>query len=102
MYEKIDNKITEIIDIFDKDPTINKMKMLKKALLQDKNITTKLQEYEKLLINPYDKKCINIKKDLLADTRFKEYKKLEDELFILVLKINEKLRNLLGEKACYK
>lgn len=102
MYEQVNNKINEIIDLFQKNGDIKEMIKLKNELLKDDDIKSKLMEYEKLLANPYDKKCLEIKKYLLNDKRFTKYKKYEDDLYILVLKINKELSGLLKEKSCFK
>lgn len=71
-------------------------------MLSDKDINQKLQEYERLLVNPYDARCVEIKKELLNDSRFSRYKDYEDKLFLLTLQINSKLKNILKEKSCSK
>ncbi|MGN0973119.1 MAG: hypothetical protein ACI4OT_00090 [Bacilli bacterium] len=102
MYEQVNNKINEIIALFQENDNIKEMIRLKDELLNDDDIKSKLTEYEKLLVNPYDKKCLEIKKYLLNDKRFAKYKNYEDDLYILVLKINKELSGLLKEKSCFK
>ena len=102
MYNDVTTKVDEIIELFAKNDSIKEMISLKKELLNDDYIVSKLNEYEKLLVNPYDDRCISIKKDLLNDARFQKYKDYEDQLFILTLKINNVLRSILREKSCLK
>lgn len=102
MYKEIEAKINEIITIFNENQDIKHMIKLKKELLEDKNITILLEEYKSLLKNPYDKRCIAIKKELLNHPKFSKYKRYEEELYLLVLNINSKLKEILKEKSCYK
>ena len=61
MYEQVNNKINEIIDLFQKNNDIKEMIKLKNELLKDDDIKSKLMEYEKLLANPYKISALNSK-----------------------------------------
>lgn len=102
MYSAMEIKINEIIDLLNNSEVIHEMVSLKKELLNNEAVAFKLKEYEELLIHPYDTRCIEIKKELLAIPAFSKYKRYEEELYLLVLNINLKLKEILKEKSCSK
>lgn len=102
MYNAVEKKINEIIDLLNTSEVVCEMVSLKKELLCDEEITSKLKKYEELLVNPYNAECIAIKKELLKHPKFSKYKRYEEELYLLVLNINLKLKNILKEKSCSK
>lgn len=102
MNQSIKDKIDDIICIFQNSNEIKEMLILKDDLLKDEKIINMLNEYKNLLNNPYDSRCIEIKKELLNIPKFKKYKDYEEKLFFLILNINRSLEKLKPEKSCIR
>lgn len=100
MYKEVENKIKEIIELFESNDSIKDMISLKKELLEDEKVSKLLNDYISNLDNPYSKECIRIKEDLLSNPKFKKYKDYEEKLLFILMQVNHKLKNLQVEKSC--
>lgn len=96
MNDEILTKIDEIINILDNSEEMKKLDLLKEKLYQD---TTLMKKIDKVKIeNTYSDNYIALKKDILDNEYFREYKSIEKELYLLIKEINMKLNFLIKEK----
>ena len=87
-------KIDDLIKILDNSLEFKKILDLKKKIYENEELKIKLIEFNKIKDNVYDKKYVSLKKDILTIPEVKEYKHLENELYLLVMAINNKLKLL--------
>ena len=97
--EEINNKIDELIGILNNDYRIKRLNKLKAELNADKNLISKIETLKNL--NQYSNEYKNIKLELFKNPKFVEYKELENEINILILETNQKLKGLTDEKRCH-
>ena len=97
--EKINNKLEELIDILNNDRRVKRLKVLKEELNKDEELISKIEYLKKL--NQYSIDYRNLKKELFQNPKFVEYKELENEISIIILEINRKLKNLTNERSCH-
>lgn len=94
------NKLDELINIFDNSEEIKRITDLKQEIYQDIDIKKKIDRFNLLKDNPYSTELIDIRKELLNNSKIKEYKSIENELLLLTFSINQKLNSLINEKGC--
>ena len=85
----------KLLDILDKSDLIKKLSYYKNKVINDKNILS--------LVNSYNKeedlsKKIILKKELYANINYANYQKYYQELSLIVLKINKKYREYTSTK----
>lgn len=97
--KKINNKVDELINILNNDSRIKRLYELKVELNNDKSLMSKIESLKKL--DQYSTKYKDIKLDLFKNPKFVEYKELENEINILILEINQKLKTLTDERGCH-
>ena len=93
------NKLDEIISIIDNSKDIKRLLELKNKILSDNNLKDKLDRIKKLDIYTNEYKIL--KNELLSNKDIKEYKFLENELYLLTLSINKKLNELTNKRLCH-
>ena len=93
-------KIDELINIFDNSPEIKKLDKLKKELYQDQELKDLITKYQEYRDTSYSGDKVKIKKEIINNKLVNEYKKLEEQLYFLVLEINKRLKTLTEEKSC--
>lgn len=94
------NKLDEIISIIDNSKDIKRLLELKNKILSDNNLKDKLDRIKKLDIYTNEYKIL--KNELLSNKDIKEYKSLENELYLLTLSINKKLNELTNKRLCHE
>ena len=87
-------KIDDLIETLDDSLEFKKLLDLKKKIYENDDLKIKLMEFNKIKDNVYDKKYVSLKKEILTIPEVKEYKHLENELYLLVMTINNKLKLL--------
>lgn len=97
--KKINNKIDELINILNNDSRIKRLRKLKVELDNDKSLISKIESLKSL--DQYSTEYKDIKLDLFKNPKFVEYKELENEINILILEINQKLKTLTDERSCH-
>ena len=100
MNNEINDKLFSLIDSIENNKKIIRMKELNKLLKEDKNLNKKLDEFYKIIDNPYSDEYVELKKDILENVLVKEYKQLEKELNFIILEINSKLKSIVDKKEC--
>lgn len=97
--KKINDKVEELIDILNNDRRVKRLKVLKKELNKDEELISKIEYLKKL--DQYSVDYRNLKKELFQNPKFVEYKELENEISIIILEINRKLKDLTNERSCH-
>ena len=97
--KKINNKVDELINILNNDSRIKRLYELKVELNNDKSLMSKIESLK--ILDQYSTECKDIKLDLFKNPKFVEYKELENEINILILEINQKLKTLTDERSCH-
>lgn len=87
-------KIDDLIKTLDDSLEFKKILDLKKKIYENEDLKIKLMEFNKIKDNVYDKKYVSLKKEILTIPEVKEYKHLENGLYLLVMAINNKLKLL--------
>ena len=93
-------KLDEVINIFENSYTIKRLEDLKKQIYQEQDIRIKINRFNQIKDNIYSQELVTIRQELLENKLIKEYKQLENELFLLTLNINKKLNSLIDKKGC--
>jgi len=99
MNELLLEKLDELCDAIDNDLKIKELLELKKEIYEDKNLKEKLKKYRNSS-NKYDSSFITLKSDIINNSLIKRYRKIENDLYFLVLEINGKLNSLVDKKGC--
>ena len=97
--KKINNKVDELINILNNDSRIKRLYELKVELNNDKSLMSKIESLK--ILDQYSTEYKDIKLDLFKNPKFVEYKELENEINILILEINQKLKTLTDERGCH-
>ncbi len=100
MKEKIECKLEELLELLKKDTKIVSFQEKREALLENQNFLKKMKQLQNLDI--YSSEYQKLKKELLENPVFKEYKELETEITFFILEINQRLKSLTkrGERVC--
>ena len=72
---------------------VKEIKELNKKIRKEEELLKKIEEYNK---NNNEE----LKKDIISNPIFKEYKNKETELNLLILELNQKLKVLKDKKGC--
>lgn len=92
-------KLDELIKIFDDSIEIKRMQELKKAIREDAILKEKLATFNQIRDDIYDPNYIQLKKEILSFASVSEYKRLENDLYVLTLFINQKLHSLISKRC---
>ena len=87
LYELVENLKSYLDNLDD----IKNIKDINKNLSKDKDLLNKIELYR-------NNKDINLKKEILSNKDFKEYKRLESNIILLILEINSKLKELVPRR----
>lgn len=87
LYELVENLKSYLDNLDD----IKNIKDINKNLSKDKDLLNKIELYR-------NNKDINLKKEILSNKDFKEYKRLESNINLLILEINSKLKELVPRR----
>ena len=91
LIEKVENLKKSI----DKTTEVRDLLRLNKEILKDKELLSKIKEYQVT----QDER---IKKEIIKHPLFLKYKEKETDLNILILKINQELKKLKDKGSCQK
>lgn len=98
MKKKVEDTISVMLDILEKDERIIALKNRKQELLQDKIFLNNMKKLQELDI--YSDEYKKLKQELFQNPVFVEFKHLENEINLLILEINQKLNVLTDERGC--
>lgn len=88
----------ELIKLLDKDERIINIKKIKTKLLSNSSFMDKINKLNTL--DKYSSEYKKIKKELFDNPDFIMFKQLENDINILILEINQKLKELTDERIC--
>lgn len=91
--KEIDDKINNLIKILDENENIIKIKKLNKIIDEDKELKKLLEEYK-------NSSSDIIKRKILENNNYKEYKEAETEINFLIMYLNKKLKEISSRKGC--
>lgn len=91
--EELLKKIEQLKKEISKDKRVIEIKRLNEKLNQEKSIIDLIEKYNIT-------KDENIKKKILENQLFREYKQAETELNILILEINKELKTITNKGKC--
>lgn len=87
--EKVDNLINSI----DNTKQVKDIKVINKLIMEDKELLDLIKRYN-------ETQDENLKKEIINNKLFKDYKEKETELNILILDINSKLKDISNKGKC--
>jgi len=85
----------EIKEMLEKDDRIIKFKEKKKELLNDKDLIFKINKLKEL--DKYKDEYKKMKLEVFKDSDFVQYKQLENEIALIIMEINNKLKTLIDK-----
>ena len=91
-------KLDELITIFENSEEIKKLQKLKKEIYDNNQLKEKMEKFNKVRDNIYDEEYLKLKKEILNIDMVKEYKKIENDLYLLTLAINRELKSLISSR----
>lgn len=86
-------ELDNLIDTLEKNKHIKRIKELNLKVLEDKELTKLIKEYQ-------ETNNSNIKEKIMSNNLFKEYKVEETEINLIIMNINTKLKKITGSKEC--
>lgn len=92
-------KLDELINIFDNSSIIKRVDELKKEIYSDRELKEKISIFNNT--DQYSSKFLDLKTEIMNDSKIKEFKKYESEIILLTLIINKKLKTLTNNKRCF-
>ena len=91
------NELIELVDNFkkslDNTKEVQEIKEYNKKISKDKDLLSKIKKYN-------DTKDESLKKEILSNKLFNEYKEKEIDFNVLILKINKELKRISSKKGC--
>lgn len=91
------NELMELVDNFkkslDNTKEVQEIKEYNKKISKDKDLLSKIKKYN-------DTKDESLKKEIISNKLFNEYKEKEIDFNILILKINKELKRISTKKGC--
>lgn len=95
---EIINKLDEIIDIIENDQDNKSIIKLKKEIENDKELLEKIKKVK--MIDKYNSDYVELKKEILEDNKYREYRNKENDLYLIVQEINKRLKMLENKGGC--
>lgn len=94
-----EEKMEELLKLLDNDERVIKLKKLKKKLFLDQELLAKVSRLQHLDI--YSDEYKELKKELFLNKDYVEYQHLENEIHLLILEMNQRLKKLTNERKCH-
>jgi len=94
---EIINATYKLLDTLDNSEVIKKITQYKKVLEQDKDVLSLVKKINNELDNS---KKIELRKQLYNNDNYKNYMKYYNELYYIILKINQKYKQYTNTKEC--
>lgn len=85
--EELIDKLEELKDVLDKEEVIVKYLEEKEKILKDRNISSKVLKYQ-------ETKNEKLKEEIYNIPSFLEYKKMENEILLLIMELNSKFKDI--------
>ncbi len=90
---EIISKLDEITSLIKNDSSFIRMKTLERKIEENKELIDKINRLKNM--KDYDTGYLSLKKEVLNDNDFKEFKNLEKEWYFTVQLINKELKSLI-------
>lgn len=97
---EIINKLDEIINLIKNDKEYIKMNQLEDKLKEDKDLIDDINRLKNM--DKYDKNYLDLKKKILDNPEYKEFKSLENDYYFFIKEINNKLNSLKEMSGCHE
>lgn len=94
----MENKIEELLELLENDSRIQDLKKRKEKLLKNKTFLESMTKLQNLDI--YSDEYAKLKQKLFKNQDFVEFKHLENEINLLILEMNQRLKKLTNERWC--
>ena len=91
--EELIVRVNNLIDKIDNSDIVKDIKISNERVMNDKSLLKLLEEYNKT----QDEK---IKRKIISNDLFQEYKLKETDLNIMIMSINQKLKAISKERSC--
>ena len=91
--EKLYEKIDDLIKVLDEQSEVKEIRRLNERLKEDQELKDLINKYQT------DKSLL---KEIENNKLFQEYKEKETDLNILILKINERLKEITKKESCQR
>lgn len=96
--EEVNIKLKELLDTLDHDERVISVKQYKEKLLHDEVFLNKIRQLQTL--DMYSDEYLMLKQELFQNPDFVTFKHYENEINLLILEINQKLKLLTDERGC--
>lgn len=93
--EELIEKIDNLKDVLNRNEKVEKFSKLKKKIEKDKKLLELIEKYN----TTQDE---NIKSKILSNEEFREYKRSETDVNLLILEINSELKKISDKGKCGK
>lgn len=100
MQEEVYKKLEELIGCLDESNLIKDLKEASEKALEDKELVSLLEEYHSKVNTYKDYELVELKRKIIDNPNFSLYKSSEQELYYLVLEINNRLNKITKGKSC--
>lgn len=90
---EIEDKLDNLINQLDNNEYVKEIKKLNKKIKDDKELMKLLEEYK------YNKSD-SLKRKILENENFKEYKTAETEINFIIMYLNKRLKEIKDGKEC--
>ena len=92
--EELIEKVENLKNSIDNTEEIKKLNILNEEIMKDKELLEKIKRYN-------ETQDENIKKEIISNSLFQEYKHAETDCNLLIMGINQKLKKQFGkDKGC--
>lgn len=91
--EKLIEKVENLKTSLDNNEDVKKIKQLNKIINEDKELLKLLTEYTKTKSN-------QIKEKIISNPNFRKYKEQETNINIIILELNQRLKEIIDKGKC--
>lgn len=91
--EKLIEKVEYLKTSLDNNEDVKKIKQLNKIINEDKELLKLLVEYSKTKSN-------QIKEKIISNPNFRKYKEQETNINIIILELNQRLKEIIDKGKC--
>lgn len=95
MSQDINIKLEELFILLDNSSLIKEMKRLKQIIMENQELLMKINRVKSL--NKYDPLYKELKIEIYKNDSYRKYMELEQELNLIILKFNDKLKKIIGD-----
>lgn len=100
MSEDIRLKLDELIDFIENNPKVLILKKLKTEIYKDEQLKSDLERFNEVKDLEYSREYISLKSKIIENPKVSEYRKLENELYFIILQMNKELNKLIERRKC--